>query len=61
MVDRSLIACGKRCGWMPPLILNLKVIFKDEKGQIAVFFLNINLDHNQNTFYVDILASHQCN
>ena len=33
MVDRSLIAYGKRCEWMPPLILNLKVIFKDEKGQ----------------------------
>ena len=37
MVDRSLIACGISCGWMPPLILNLKVIFKDEKGQNLYF------------------------
>ena len=64
MVDRSLIACGNRCGWMPPSFMNLKVIFKDKKGQNWYIGFWINLDHNQyfypnKLFYV--LTPNQCN
>ena len=50
---------------MPPSILNLKVIFKDKKGQNWYFGFIINLDHNQyiypnKLFYFHILAPNQC-
>ena len=51
MVDRSLIACGKRCGWMPASILNLKVMFENKNGQDWYLgFLCIMLDQNKHIY-----------